>query len=287
MLPGFIVLYYNVTILPAIHLLMRNLMILLCLLPLSSQSSINVLTSIQPLYLITSSIMSGVGEPQLLIRPGVSIHDSTFRPSQMRQLKQADLVIWIDRNFENGFGNLPEIIGTNTEQVELLRTLGLKQHDGHIWYSPRLLVQIVDQVRSALARIDPQNAEIYRLNSAQLSLLIESWAKSLDKQLGNTKPVYLLDHDFFTHFEKDMGVEAIAVLHDSKERPPSIRKLQTIEALLTRTPAKCLLYNESAPSKLARNIARKFGLSIYNISLNTSDLIQTLGHISSTLEKCS
>ncbi len=99
---------------------MRYLIVFLCLLPLSSQASINVVTSIEPLYLITKSIMRGVAEPELLIKPSASVHDFAFKPSQMRLLKKADLVILIDRNFESGFQKLPAIISRDTEIIELL-----------------------------------------------------------------------------------------------------------------------------------------------------------------------
>ena len=263
---------------------MRYLIIFFCLLSFSSQASIKVVTSIEPLYLITKSIMQDIAEPGLLIK--ASVHDFAFKPSQMRLLKQADLVIWIDRNFENGFGDLPGIINSDTEAIELRRALGLKQQDGHIWYSPTLLLQIVEQVRSALGRVDSQNVAHYSSNAAQLSQLIESWGQSTRKQLKEKKPTYLLDHDFFSHFENDTGVKAIAVLHDSNEQPPAIRELQRIEKLLKQTPAKCLLHNESTASKLAQNIARKFNLPIYNIRSDASDFMQSLRHISSILQKC-
>ena len=230
--------------------------------------------------------MRGVGEPEQLIKSTSSVHDFAFKPSQMRQLKQADLVIWIDRNFESGFQRLPEIISRDAEVIELLRTLGLKQQEGHIWYSPVLLLQTVDKIQSTLGRIDSQNAKKYRSNSAQLSQLIDIWGENIRRQLMTSKPSYLLDHDFFSHFEKYVSVKAIAVLHDANERPPSIRELQRIEDQLTQTPAKCLLHNESTPSKLAQNIAQKFSLPIYSIRQNSSDFMQSLQHISSILLKC-
>jgi len=265
---------------------MRHLIVFLCLLPFSSQASINVVTSIQPLYLITKSIMRGVGEPELLIKPTASVHDFAFKPSQMRQLKKADLVVWIDRNFESGFQKLPGIISRDTEVIELLRVPGLKQQEGHIWYSPTLILRTIEQIQSTLGRIDPQNARVYQSNSAQLSELVDTWGKNTYKLLMTSKPVYLLDHDFFSHFEKYMGVKSVAVLHDTNEQPPSIRELQRIEGLLTRVPVKCLLHNESMPSKLAQNIAQKFSLPIYNIGQDSSDFMQSLQNISSTLLKC-
>lgn len=265
---------------------MRHLIVFLCLLPLSSQASINVVTSIEPLYLITKSIMRGVAEPELLIKPSASVHDFAFKPSQMRLLKKADLMILIDRNFESGFQKLPAIISRDTEIIELLRIPGLEQQEGHIWYSPTLILQTVEQIQSTLGRIDLQNAGVYRRNSAQISQLVDTWGKNTYKQLVTSKPIYLLDHDFFSHFEKYMNVKSAAVLHDTNEQPPSIRELRRIEDLLTRTPAKCLLHSESTPSKLAQNIAQKFNLPIYNIRRDSSDLMQSLRHISSTLLKC-
>jgi len=265
---------------------MRVLIFLLSLLPITSQAGINVVTSIQPLYLITQSIMEGASEPVLLIKSESSIHDFAFKPSQMRQLKQADLVILIDRDFENGFQRMPEIVNRNAAMIELRRALGLRQQDGHIWYSATLLLQIIDQIRKALVRLDPPNAVIYSLNSDRLSNLIDSWGQSTRRRLASNKPAYLLDHDFLSHFETDMNVKAVAVLHDSSEQSPSIRELQQIQQQLTQTPAKCLLYNESYPSKLAGNIAQKFNLPIYSIRTDTTDFMQRLEHISTSLLKC-
>ena len=265
---------------------MRNLIILLCLLPLTSQANINVVTSIQPLHLITKSIMQGIGAPELLIKPGTSVHDFAFKPSQMRLIKQADLIIFIDRQFENGFQQLPDIIGEDTEALELLRGLGLKLKDGHIWYSPSLLLQIVHQIQDALGRVDPKNVAGYSGNAKRLSQSIEIWGHSIRQQLMTVKPTYLLDHDFFSHFESDTNIKAIAVLHDLNEQPPSIRELRRIEKLLARTPVKCLLHNESTASKLAQNIGQKFGLTIYSIRSEASNFMQSLQHISSILAKC-
>ncbi len=265
---------------------MRILIFLLGLAPFSGQAGVNVVTSIQPLYLITKSIMKGVSEPDLLIGPGDSVHHFAFKPSQIHRLNKADLVIWIDRDFESGFQRLPDIVNRNAMQIELRRALGLKQKDGHIWYSATLLLQIVDQIQSALARIDPPNTASYSLNAVQLSKLIDSWRRSTRALLADKKPAYLLDHNFFSHFEEDMGVKATAVLHDSNGQPPSIRELQLIQEQLTKTPAKCLLHNESSPSKLAQNIAQKFNLPIYSIKQDSTDIMRGLQYISSTLLKC-
>jgi len=272
---------------------MRLFIYLLCLLPLSVTGSPQVLTSIQPLFQITSSIMQGVGEPRLLISGKASTHHFAFKPSHLRELENADLVIWIDRYFESGFQKLPDILPGHAEGLELLRVLGQGGEDGHIWYAPGLLLQIVDQIQSSLARIDPQHAPEYQQNAKQLSQLIEDWDVVTRSQLAGAKPQYLLDHDFLGHFEKAMGIRSIAALHDANEQSPGIRELKLIEDKLNQLTAFCLLINEPTPSKLSQSIAQQFNQPIYNITPANDatgaipGIMQSLNLLSSTLLRCS
>ena len=272
---------------------MRLFFCLLCLTPFSVTASPQVLTSIQPLFQITSSIMQGVGKPRLLISSKASTHHFAFKPSHLRQLENADLVIWIDRYFESGFQKLPDMLPKHTGGLELLRVLGQEGEDGHVWYAPGLLLQIVDHIQSTLGQIDPQHASNYRQNGKQLSQLIENWDVTTRRQLADAKPRYLLDHDFLGHFEEEMGIQAIAALHDADEQPPGIRELKLIEDKLNQLPAFCLLVNEPSPSKLSRSIAQQFNLPIYDITPGTDaagaipGIMQSLNLLSSTLLKCS
>ncbi len=277
---------------------MRLLFCLLGLLSCSVTASPRVVTSIQPLFQLTGSIMQGVGEPRLLIGSNASTHHFAFKPSHLRALDEADLVIWIDRYFESGFQKLPEILPAHTVGLEILRLPGLETKNGHIWYSPTLLIRVVDHIQLALGRIDPEHASVYRQNAQQLSRSIENWDAATRDQLTRANPRYLLDHDFLRHFEADMGLQAIATMHDANQQSPGIRGLKRIEDKLAESPALCLLVNEPSPTQLSQSIADKFNLPIYNITPaivaagvapagGVPEIIQTLNLLSSTLLKCS
>lgn len=271
---------------------MRNLIILLSLLPLSAQAEVSIVTSIEPLYQVTKTIMQGAGEPELLIKRGGSTHYFAFKPSHFRLLHGADLVIWIDRRFESGFQHLPQVLGEGVVQLELLPALSLQQQDGHIWYSPALLKRIAQKIQVTLSRVDPQHSEIYARNTRELTGILDSWRLESKAQIKAAKPRYLLDHDFLRHFENDMGIEAVAVLHNSHDQPISIRALQMVEETLRLQPAACLLTNEATASKLARNLARKFNLKIYSIDRAQPDsdespaIIHTLDQLRAALVNC-
>ena len=120
---------------------MRIFVLLLCLQSVAVSGAPRVVTSIAPLHELTTAIMDGIAEPELIIQDHVSVHHFAFKPSHMRLLQQADLVIWVGRHFEAGFSRVPEVLPGSAQPLELLPELGIENEDGHIWYSPKLLLQ--------------------------------------------------------------------------------------------------------------------------------------------------
>lgn len=55
----------------------------------------NVVADIAPVHSLVATVMDGVGSPDLLVPAATSPHFMSLRPSQMRSLQNADLVIWI------------------------------------------------------------------------------------------------------------------------------------------------------------------------------------------------
>jgi zinc transport system substrate-binding protein len=252
---------------------MRILIILSVLLPFPVIANINVVTSIEPLHQITRAIMQGVHEPELLIKRQISAHHFSFRPSHFTLIKNADLMIWIGRDFESGFQRLPEILNEKTKQLELVKALKLQNQNGHIWYSPILLPLIINKILTALKESDPSNVDLYQSNTDLLIASIQQWANLTQSNINKKTPRYILDHDFLSHFELGMGIKEI-------------------ETNLRESPVKCLLINEPSASKIAKNLAKEFSLEIHNIRLSSDNqqqepsLIDSLNRLSDIMQHC-
>jgi len=195
--------------------------------------------------------MAGIASPELIITAQASMHHFAFRPSHMRRLQEADLVIWIDRHFEAGFNRVPEILPGTTSQLEILPALGLDSTDGHIWYSPGLLRQSIDIIATRLARLDPEHRTGYHDNAALLAAEVADWRAATHAWLQDQQPRFITDHAFTTHFEADLGYPALATIHDQHDGHGGLGELNRIEALLRLYPTSCLLTLESSPSPLA------------------------------------
>ena len=59
-----------------------------------------VVASLKPLGFIASAIADGVTDTEVLLPDGASEHDYALRPSDVKRLKNADLVVWVGPEME-------------------------------------------------------------------------------------------------------------------------------------------------------------------------------------------
>lgn len=271
---------------------MRLLLLLLCLQPALLSAAPRVVTSIAPLHEIVSAIMRGIAEPQLIIENHNSLHHFAFKPSHMRRLQQADLVIWIDRHFEAGFNRIEEILPATTRGLELMPALGIDNSDGHFWYSPKLLQKSIAILVQTLAELDPENQPGYQQNAQALVEAVTAWRERIRQRWQAEGLRLLTDHGFLAHFAADLDRFEIASIQDHHAAHGGLKDLNRVEQWLRQKPAACLLTLESTPAPLARSLADKYRLDIINITAITgtdprlSAILRRLQRLEIAFETC-
>lgn len=263
---------------------MRLPFLILCLLATSATAAPRVVTSILPVQEITAAIMAGVARPEVIIDAHASTHHFALKPSQMRLLQRADLVIWVSRNFESGFYRLAEILPASARQLELLPALGVTASDGHFWYAPDLLLGSVAAIAAALEERDPQNGERYRSNAAALAAGIGDWRDRARGRWRQNSPRVLVDHDFLFHFTRAFELEPIPAVHDQHDDHAGLQKLNRLEAHLREHRVVCLLSLDAEVSPLAAELALKYRLEVVNLEVDTGDTAP-MGGILARLER--
>ena len=66
----------------------------------AANADVNVVTSIKPVHSLVSGVMQGVGSPTVIIEGAGSPHTYSLKPSQAKQLQDADLVFWMGDELE-------------------------------------------------------------------------------------------------------------------------------------------------------------------------------------------
>ncbi len=87
-----------------------------------------VVTDISPVHGLVSRVMEGVGEPELLVRPGSSPHGYSMRPSDARNLSQANLIVWVGEALTPWLEHPIEELGSGAHALELLEVDGSVLH---------------------------------------------------------------------------------------------------------------------------------------------------------------
>lgn len=270
---------------------MRLLLLLLCLQPALLSAAPRVVTSVAPVFELTSAVMEGVGTPDRVIRGHASAHHFAFKPSHMKLLQDAELVIWVDRHFEAGFGRIDTILPKSIARLELLPALG-GGDDGHFWYAPRQLQKAATLIADRLAELDPENRARYRDNAQRLSAAIETWRDGFAGHWRQSPLRLLTDHAWLGPFAKEFPQFDVRPVHDHHDDHGGLAEINRIETWLEAAPVACLLTLDAAPPALASSLADKYALRIVRIAVVDDALtgggaiMQRLDNLRVSLERC-
>ncbi len=93
----------------------------------SAHSEVNVVASIKPIHSLVAAVMSGVGEPGLIVEGAGSPHNYALKPSQAREIESAKLIFWVGHELESFLEKPLETIGANAKSIALIDAHGIEK----------------------------------------------------------------------------------------------------------------------------------------------------------------
>ncbi len=255
-----------------------------------------VVASIAPIHSLAAMVMTGVGEPRLLLPRGASPHGYALKPSDARLLSRADLVIWVGPQLES-FLAKPFAVLVAAEKVLTLVTAprvatrparhggawedeadaeargrAHEHHDGeagaaridpHVWLDPVNGAAMVEAIAAALARTDSANAGRYRANARRAVQRLKDLDATLRARLAAVRPIpFIVFHDAYAYFEAHYGLRAVGSVVVGSDRRPGIKRLTEIRARLRRTGAVCVFAEPQFSPAIAATVVEGTGARI-------------------------
>ena len=172
-------------------------------------------------------------------KPGAEIHGYEPTPLDIVKAQNADLVLWngmnLERWFEKFFGSVKDVpSAVLTEGIAPMPIAdgpyGNKPNP-HAWMSPANALVYVENIRKALAKIDPANADSYAANAARYSEEL----KALDQPIRDTLAKVPADRrtlvsceGAFSYLARGYGLAELylwAVNSDEQGTPQQIRRV--------------------------------------------------------------
>ncbi len=93
----------------------------------AANADVSVVTSIKPVHSLVSGVMEGVSSPIIIIEGAGSPHTYSLKPSQARQLQDADLVFWMGDELETFLEGPIKNIAKSATSIKLIDSHGLKK----------------------------------------------------------------------------------------------------------------------------------------------------------------
>ena len=270
----------------------------LVLTPLKAE--ISVVTSIKPIHSLTSYIMEGVGEPELIIDGVASPHNFQIKPSHAKMLQNADLVIWIGEDLESFLPTALKSIPKDAVVFELLDQSGLKKlkfreknifeghddhghdehakkeddhddhgHDdhghGHGSFDPHIWLDPAN-AKVIVKKITNQLSKIDKDNASTYKANSKKVIKDLDglikevKNEINKDASFVVFHDAYQYFEKRFGLSVIGALTVNPDVMPGAEQLSEIREVIEHEKAKCIFSEPQFNPNIINSIASDTGV---------------------------
>ncbi|RRZ95863.1 zinc ABC transporter substrate-binding protein ZnuA [Erwinia sp. 198] len=238
---------------------------------LTSTAQAAVVASVKPLGFIAAAIADGVTPVEILLPDGASEHDYALRPSDIKRLQSADLVVWIGPEME---AFLPKAVATlpaqkNLELAELRAVKPLlvrgadddaheheegaeaadehahAHHHGeynmHLWMSPEIARQSAVAIHAKLLELMPQSRDKLDANLQHFEAELATADTQIAAQLEPVKGKgYFVFHDAYTYFEKHFGLTPAGHFTVNPEIQPGAQRLHQIRTELVEQKAVCV-----------------------------------------------
>ena len=256
----------------------RLLTVLALIVPLSGEAfaqgagkkPFRVVTTFTVIQDIAQNVAGDRAVVESITKPGAEIHDYQPTPLDIVRAQAADLVLWngfnLERWFERFFQNVKEVPGVVvTEGIE---PMGIAEgpYSGkpnpHAWMSPSNALIYVENIRKALVKYDPANAEAYNRNAAAYAAKIKALDGPLRERLAAipANQRWLVSSEgAFSYLTRDYKMREAylwPINADEQGTPQQVRKVID----LVRTNKIPVVFSESTISdRAARQVARETG----------------------------
>jgi zinc/manganese transport system substrate-binding protein len=223
------------------------------------------------------------------LKPGVDPHDFEPKPSDLKAVANAQIVLLSAKHMEGYVGKLKDATGTKATLVEVgdkgMKSLKLTvqhgdhAHDGedpHWWHSVRNIAKATKVVRDELIKASPADKAIFTANAqAYLTKLeaLQDWVAAKVAELPRNQRKLVTNHDAFGYFANEFGFTVMPIAGLSKNDQPGSKKVAELVAQIKAAAVKAVFSEDVANPKVIQEITRetgaKFGGELLSDGLGT------------------
>lgn len=268
------------------HLFKSLSVIALGLAALQAEAKFKVVTTFTVIQDIAQNVAGDAATVESITKPGAEIHEYEPTPKDIVKAQSADLILWnglnLERWFERFFQNIkdkPAVVVT--EGITPLSIYEGPYKDApnpHAWMSPSNALIYVENIKNALVKYDPQNADTYQKNAAAYAEKIKQLDKPLREKLAQIpadQRWLVTSEGAFSYLAKDYDLKEGYLWPINAEQQGTPQQVRKLIDLVKKNHIPVVFSESTVSAKPAQQVAKesgaKYGGVLYVDSLSASD----------------
>ncbi len=240
--------------------------------PSTPQSTQTVVASHYPVQFLAEQVGGDLVDVQTLTAPGAEPHDLELSPQQVAEVQEATAVFYI-ADFQPSVDEaVAEASGTTVDLSEglPLRTAE-EEHAGeepdhggtdpHVWLDPVLMQQMAVTVADTLAEADPDNAQTYQDNAAELGTELAALNTEWEEGTATCEiRTMVVSHEAFGYLADQYGFEQKGISGLSPETEPSASAIADLVSFVEDNGVTTVYSETLVDPAVAETIAAEAGV---------------------------
>ena len=268
------------------HLFKSLSVIALGLATLQAEAKFKVVTTFTVIQDIAQNVAGDAATVESITKPGAEIHEYEPTPKDIVKAQSADLILWnglnLERWFERFFQNIkdkPAVVVT--EGVTPLSIYEGPYKDApnpHAWMSPSNALIYVENIKNALVKYDPQNADTYQKNAVAYAEKIKQLDKPLREKLSKIpadQRWLVTSEGAFSYLAKDYDLKEGYLWPINAEQQGTPQQVRKLIDLVKKNQIPVVFSESTVSAKPAQQVAKesgaKYGGVLYVDSLSAAD----------------
>ncbi|HHR6128661.1 TPA: metal ABC transporter substrate-binding protein [Providencia alcalifaciens] len=245
-----------------------------------------VVTTFTIIQDIAQNVAGDAAIVESITKPGAEIHGYQPTPKDIMKAYDANLILWNGMNlevwFQRFFENLkdvPAVVVTEGIEPMPIREGEYKDNPNpHAWMSPANAQIYIENIRKALVKYDPENADIYNANAKKYSQEIAALDAPLRERLNRIpedKRWLVTSEGAFSYLTKDYGFKEVYLWPINAEEQGSPMQVKKVIDTVREHNIPVVFSESTISDKPARQVSKetgaKYGGVLYVDSLSTAE----------------
>ncbi|MCD2182994.1 metal ABC transporter substrate-binding protein [Rhizobium sp. GN54] len=236
----------------------------------AAQEKPKVVTTFTVIADMARNVAGDAAIVESITKPGAEIHNYQPTPRDILKAQDASLVLWNGLNlelwFEKFLANLNDVpsavVSDGVQPMGINEGPYTGKPNPHAWMSPENALIYVENIRKALASVDPDNAAVYDANAKAYGEKIKALSAEIKAELDRLpedKRWLVTSEGAFSYLTRDFGLKELFLWPINADQQGTPKQVKAVIDAVREHNIHVVFSESTVSDKPARQVAAETG----------------------------